>query len=135
MGEQDRGQAQVTGGAHRLLGRGCGRFFFYLHEIGSLVAQQRVQRAAAVFERVGLAVVARRDREDLDPVLALPRDFERRAEHGVAPALRNAHRDVDAARGERAQLAAVRGGEVGVRDNQDAVHENQLRIGDCGLRI
>src|SRR5207237_7388198 len=73
-------------------------------------------------------------REDLDPVLALPRDFERRAEHRVAPALRNAHRDVDAARGERAQLAAVRGGEVGVRDDQDAVHDARTRNWRAELR-
>ena len=134
MGEQNRGQTQVAGGSHRLLGRRCGRFFFYLHQVGSLVAQQRVQRAAAELERVGLAVVARRDGEDLDPVLALPRDLDRRAEHRVAPALRDADGDVDATRGERAQLAAVRSGEVGVRDDQDAVHENQMPSAECGMR-
>src|SRR5437762_1617093 len=80
------------------------------------------------------AVVARGDREYLDPVLALPRDLDRRAEHGVAPALRNAHRDLDAARGERAQLAAVRGGEVGVRDNQDAVHDAKTWNAEGGTR-
>src|SRR2546425_7722855 len=35
---------------------------------------------------------------------------------------------------EAAELAAIRGIEIGGGDDEDAVHD-QLRIGDCGLRI
>src|SRR5207249_7779307 len=81
-----------------------------------------------------VARVARRERENLDAVLALPGDLERAAQHEVAPALRHADRDLEPTRGERAELPPVGRRDVGVGDDEDAVHENQLRIADWGLR-
>src|SRR4029077_6847880 len=82
----------------------------------------RVQRPAAEREGGGVAVVARRKGEHLDAVLALPCDFERATQHQVAPPLRHADRDLEAAGGERAELPPVGRRDVRVGNDEDAVH-------------
>src|SRR2546426_438135 len=84
-------------------------------------------RTTAERERRGVAVVARGEGEHLDAVLALPRDLERATQHGIAPALRHADGHIEPAGGERAKLPPVGGRDVGVGDDQDAVHGGQMR--------
>src|SRR2546429_243643 len=90
--------------------------------------------AAAAREGGGVTRVARREGEHLDAVLALPGDLERAAQHQVAPALRHADRDLEPTRGERAELPPVGRRDVGVGDDEDAVHDasSPLYLFPCG---
>jgi hypothetical protein len=66
------------------------------------------------------------ERAHLDAVLAFPGDLRCRAEHAIAPALRHADRDVEAAGRERVQFAAVRRRQIGMRNDEDAPHRYLL---------
>src|SRR5207247_10967554 len=96
------------------------RLFFYLHEVGTPVAEQRLERTAAVRRFCDLAFVphaVRGQREDLEAALALPRDVDRLAEPRLPPALRNGDGGFQPTGRERAQLAAVGWLEIGVAEN------------------
>ncbi len=134
-GEQHRGDLEAAGRAHQLQRRPGARLLLHLHQVGPLVPQQRREGPAGVAQPVGPAGARHRDGKDFDAPLALPADLERAPQPRLAPALRHADGDVEVAGGERAQLSPVGGVDVGRGDDENAAHENQLRIANCGLRI
>src|SRR5256886_7927417 len=118
-----------------LLAAARGRLLLHLDDVGAFIAQQRDERALPEARFRGLGPVAHRDGEDLDAVLALPPDLHCAAEPGLARALRHADGDVEIARGERAELAAVGGVEIGRGDDENPTHEEKcgMRNVECGM--
>src|SRR6059036_2945041 len=101
------------------------RLFLYLDEVGAAVAQQRLERAPAVRRLVELSPLAhpaRRQRKHLEAALPLPRDVDRPAEPGLAPALRDSDGDFQPTGCERAQFAAVSRLEIGVGEDENSTH-------------
>jgi len=137
MCKEHGGKPQVTGDADHLARGARGGLRLDLDQVGPLVAQQRQQGPPAEAQHVGAAGVAHRHGKYLDPVLPLPRDLERAAQHPfLAPPLRHADGDVEPAGRERAQLAPVGRGDVGVGDDEDA-HEIKcgMRNVECGMSV
>src|SRR5206468_6344162 len=98
--EQHDGDAEAARGAEHLAGGVGVGLFFDLDEIGAAVAQQRLERAAAVlgFGDFALAHAAGGEGKDLEAALPFPRDVDRPAEPRFAPALRNGNGDFEPTR-------------------------------------